>query len=248
MIRPKMYSKIYQVFFIFIFLIIQGCANTEDFPPKSVPFEFIIQDKNPDNAKFIAFNKGTLLIESIEFEGIKEDGNNYVFESNFDSIATANLQTGVTTPEIKFDIPQGIYNRINLAIKIPDHNNQPSLMVEGIYDFPPGKGNPPDPIGPDKETRIKVVINFGLMLELNGITNKKNKNEFVFNQNQPGKLQITIDPDFWFRPVTPNLIRNAEISEEEEEAEIVISKTKNERIFELIINRIEPSTEAVFIY
>lgn len=232
---------------VFLFLL-QACTTPDDFPPKSVPFEFVIQEEKGNSSNILSFDKGSLMIETIEFEGIKENGNNYYFESNFDTLVTANLQQGTTDPKVEFDIPQGIYNRVKLAIDIPELQGQPSLLLEGIFNFPPGKGNNPNLPDQDKKIPVRVVIDFGLDLELNGKTNKKNNSEIVFNQNQPSKLQVTIDPVFWFRPVSPNLLRNAEITENEGNSEIVISKTQNENIFELIINRIEKSTEAVFIY
>ena len=62
------------------------------------------------------------------------------------------------------------------------------------------------------------------------------------------QAKILLDPNHWFQPVPMSYFESADVTEIEGTNTILIDKDNNEEIFDLILDRIDESTEAVFNY
>ncbi len=215
---------------VFVF---NSCIKDEFTKPAEVTFEFWLSHQEI-NGKFLELQTGTMVIKEIGFEGYREKGENIFFTSNFENLIIANLAMGSTTKLIKFDIPQGIYHHINLTIEIDKNNQDPSLVLNGKYNSAT-RGQIP----------VKFEFEFNEILNLNPKPGK-GKSKIVLNQDISSTAEVIIDTGFMFQLVNSRMLESAEIVEHEGEDIISISKDNNLHIFNVLVNRIEKSTTALF--
>ena len=214
-------------------LILSSCIKDDLTKPAEVTFEFRLNNEELDG-KFLEFQAGTMHVKEIGFEGYRESGEDVFFTSDFENVIMADLATGATTELVKFDIPQGIYDHINLSIEIDQNNEDPSLTLNGTYNSV-NRGFIP--------VRFEFAINE--ILNLNPKPGQ-GKNKIVLNKDIPSKAEVLISAGFMFQVVNSRMLESAEISQQNGESMIVISKELNQHIFNAVVSRLEKSTTALF--
>jgi len=214
-------------------LILSSCIKDDLTKPAEVTFQFKLDNEQLDE-KFLDFQAGTMHVKEIGFEGYRESGEDVFFTSDFENVVVADLATGSTTELIKFDIPQGIYDHINLSIEIDKNNQETSLTLNGTYNSA-NRGNIP--------VRFEFEINE--ILNLNPKPGQ-GKNKIVLNKEIPSTAEVLISTGFMFQVVNSRMLESAEITQHQGEATIVISKDLNQHIFNAVVNRLENSTRALF--
>jgi hypothetical protein len=214
-------------------LILTSCIKDDFTKPAEVTFTFRLNSEELDG-KFLEFQGGTMYVKEIGFEGYRESGEDVFFNSDFENLIMADLATGATTDLIKFDIPQGIYDHINLSIEIDQNNEDPSLTLNGAYNSA-------------NHGFIPVRFEFGIneILNLNPKPGK-GKNKIVLNKDIPSNAEVLISTGFLFQVVNSRMLESAEIIQQNGESMIVISKDLNQHIFNVVVNRLEKSTSALF--
>jgi hypothetical protein len=201
--------------------------------PAEVTFQFRLNDEQPAG-KFLEFQAGTMQVKEIGFEGYRESGEDVFFTSDFENLIMADLATGATSDLIKFDIPQGIYDHINLSIEINENNEDPSLTLNGTYNSA-NSGYVP----------VKFKFAIHEILNLNPKPGQ-GKNKIVLNKDIPSTAEVLINTGFMFQVVNSRMLESAEITQQDGESVIVISKDLNQHIFNAVVNRLENSTTALF--
>ena len=215
-----------------IFTVFLGCSKDDSNPNATIKLAVTttssttsIQAKSSTQTKLgtndLVFNSGSITISEIEFEG----NNNNVSVSRFkEQVATIDYATGVVTPEVKITIPAGNYTNVNLGIELLDENSTPSVVIEGTYT------NSNDVIIP-----IRFEYNSGEVFEANSAS-------VVMGEGTDVIGKITFDAISWFSVVTAAQLDNATLTE----GTIIISGTSNENIFDIVADKLDVDTEAVF--
>ena len=97
----------YILFLILVTLSVnQSCIKEEFTLPTKVQFSFALSSVTGND--LLMFNKGSLLLRDIEFEGYRQTGGNYFFTHRFTPYLPVNIGEA-TGDSLMFDIPQGIY-------------------------------------------------------------------------------------------------------------------------------------------
>jgi hypothetical protein len=224
---------LYYLYLLVPLLILPSCIKDDLTKPAEVTFQFLLNNEQKDG-KFLDFEAGTMVIKEIGFEGYRESGEDVFFTSDFENVIMADLATGATTELIKFDIPQGIYDHINLTIEIDKNNEDPSLTLNGTYNSA-------------NHGFIPVRFDFDIndILNLNPKPGQ-GKNKIVLNKDIPSTAEVMLSTGFMFQVVNSRMLESAEITQQNGEAMIVISKDLNQHIFNAVVNRLEKSTTALF--
>lgn len=226
-------------FFVFISLIFLALSCEKDnlTLPVQVDFEFTMDSFRSEGAKnasaFFEIDKGIINIQEIEFDGRRDQGEDYYFTSGFDSLVQAQLHNKIISQNISYDIPQGVYNRINLNLSIGD-GNEDALCLEGRFQK-----------GFMQEVQIIFKYSFQEQIEIKA-KNSIGNDQIVLSKDAQMKANIIFNVPNLFQLVNMNMIQNAEITIKEEKEVIEINKENNIDIFNLLATRLDNSMRVVF--
>lgn len=169
----------------------------------------------------LVLNSGSITFREIVFDG--QNGSNSVSRTK-EQIATIDYATGVVSPTVEITVPTGSYIGVNLGIELQDVNSTPTVVIEGTYTN-----------SDDVELPIRFEFNSGEVFEANAASV-----EIEAGADLIGK--ITFDALSWFSTISANQLDNANLTD----GVIIISETKNASIFDIVADRLDVETQAVF--
>lgn len=213
-----------------LMLIIPACIKDELTLPAKLFFDFeLIPFQEGNDLKSgppfepprgdMVINQGNLTIESIEFDGRRDEGKDVFFVSNLPSPVSVNLKTGHADSELSFDIPQGIYNRIELNIKLGGTDNIP-LLLEGKI----RKGFVDDILP------MRFEYNFREPLKIRAQSGD-NANKIILRKDTPATAKIVVDTRALFQFIDFPTLNEVTISIFNNKEVVVISPESNIGIF-----------------
>lgn len=216
---------------LFIAVALSSCANDELKEPAGVYFAFKLDREPPANPP-VAFQSGTMDIESIAFIGDRESGDDIGFVSDFGTIVHADLATGNSDPVIMFDIPQGNYTQIRLTVD-PD-DTKPDIVLMGNY--------VPAIIGPSIPVRLEIDIPAALNLTA---TTATGSNVIVLQKDSGATVEIFLNPSRWIADIPLLAFETAQLQDISGVPSILISKDFNTDIYSQLPALINASAEAI---
>lgn len=225
------------IFLVVIFnLLFSSCEKDEYTKPIEVSFGFTMDslqlDESTKSSSF-TIDKGNLVVETLEFDGRREQGDDYFFTSEFSTPLQAGLHNQIMNQNVSYDIPQGIYNRIELTLSIGD-GNENALCLEGNFNR-----------GPFDEVPVLFEYAFQEQIRINA-RNKEGGEQIVLSKDNPVKATVRINVPNLFQFVNMNMIKNAETVQINGQEVIRINKETNNTIFNLIATKLDNSIQVVF--
>jgi len=169
----------------------------------------------------LEFTSGSITIREVVFDG---DNGTVSISRTREQIAVIDYATGTITPEVIVTVPAGTYTSVNLGIELQDENSTPSVVIEGTYT------NSNDEIIP-----IRFEFNSGEVFEADAAS-------VVLVEGTDVVGKITFDALSWFSPVSAAQLDNATLTA----GTIIISETSNSNIFDIVADKLDVDTEAVF--
>ncbi|MCF8222604.1 MAG: hypothetical protein K9J25_05610 [Bacteroidales bacterium] len=229
-------KKLFLVSFIFV-LIFSSCEEKELKLPASVTLQFDMEDFSvEDNSKAgqgFFIDRAYFVMNTLELDGIREQGDDYFFSRAFNTPVQAEMHTGNASEEITFDIPQGVYKKIELNLSLGD-NEHPSIWLEGTFERGPFDN-------------IPVLFQYTLKEEISvRAENRNGERQIILKKDTPASATIKLNVPFMFQLLNAGQIRNAESYPVEGEDILIINKDKNTEIFNLLATRLDKSLQVVF--
>ncbi len=169
----------------------------------------------------LEFTSGSITIREVVFDG---DNGTVSISRTREQIAIIDYATGTITPEVVVTVPAGTYTSVNLGIELQDENSTPSVVIEGTYT------NSNDEIIP-----IRFEFNSGEVFEADAAS-------VVLVEGTDVVGKITFDALSWFSTVSAAQLDNATLTA----GTIIISETINSNIFDIVADKLDVDTEAVF--
>jgi hypothetical protein len=221
-----------RISFFFLALTLSSCEKDELTQPVEVYFQFKLDREASVNAT-LTFQSGTMDIQSISFIGDRESGDDIGFVSDFGTIVHADLATGNSDPIIRFDIPQGNYTQIRLAIA--PENATPDIILKGSY------------VRSLLEPPVPVQLEIDLPGQLN-LTAKSptGATDIVLRKESRATVEVFLNPARWIAGIPLPLFEAAELQNISGVPSILISQHFNPEIYATLPLLIEVSAEAVF--
>lgn len=171
----------------------------------------------------VVFNSGYVIVREVVFDADRTNGPSVSISE--EKITTIDLATGVANPPFLMDIPAGTYKNISLGIEIQDENDKPSVVAEGVYTSDAGVATP-----------IRFEFNSGEVFEAEAA------GPVTLAQETPATAKISFDPHVWFSSLTKTQLDRAT----RYNGVIIISETKNTGLFDIVADKLDDATEAVF--
>lgn len=233
-----------------------SCTEDEFLEPTTVDLKIKMVNPKPfDNIPVqgvtpsIGFSEGSFHITGLEFDGKRENSDDYYFSREFDNLV-ANLSNDSLNQEVTFDIPRGSYKPIKITLHTNRPDSLPGLQLKGKWKRQmnrPGPGNH----GPEE---IPVEFNFFQDSDgaLNPFTleNEAGEKQIVFDGDNWNTLEIKINLAKLFEHFNPGMLERAKIQGQGNKQKIIISKDHNNGeemnfIYSSLEYRVERSIKAV---
>ena len=179
-------------------------------------------------------DKGRLVLAAIEFDGKREQGQDVYFMTDFPAPLVAKLHEEGTQANVDFDIPQGIYKKIDISLHLGIGPDEIPLKLEGIFNRPG--------IGP---VIIRFEYAFDDIITIRSTGNGANQ-DITLRKDQPSTAVVQLDAGSLFRLVNPAVFMNADIIVENGQNILQISNNHNRNIFNQISARMNNAFTVVF--
>ena len=211
-----------------IMLMLPACIKDELTLPAKVFFEFELIPSFDTPPGGMIINKGSIIIESIEFDGRRDQGKDVYFTSDLSGPVFIDLENGQSDRELSFDIPQGVYNRVkiilNLAEKMEGSKGIPFVLEGKISEGPMNNMN---------KIPLRFEYNFHERIEIEARSGN-NANKIVLRKDTPATARIVVDAGLLFQFVNLPTLNNFTISQFNNQETIIISPESNSEIFNRI--------------
>lgn len=184
---------------------------------------------------------GRFLITEVAFDGYRENGENYFFSRQFPDSLAVNFSKSGAERIIAFEMPQGVYSRIEISLAVPSvkEKNTPGEQVDrnslkggvevwGTY------------VNTKKET-VPFLFIYSALDSYQFTAKNGGKEEVVVKEKGSYKARLQFNPLQWMELINPRMLQSAKTSLLEGVPTIIISKTQNDHIYNLLANRIEKS-------
>ncbi len=236
--------KIYAMAFAASTFLFTSCSEDADLDiigEGDVRIGMGVKLKNDGNAGARILNSGIdvtsgfIQIKKIELEteGVDENGNEFEreYELKFKEIKKVDFNEFDAGVDFFINIPAGNYEEIEFEIDLIDNRNQPSIQLDGTYNYQDGSSVPMkfQVFGDDDDD-----IDFEVELE----AEDDDDLFFLDGVNNPLAL-FEIDAKGWFVNVSTTELENAELTD----GILLISKNVNRSIYNKVEKRIKDSTD-----
>ena len=222
------------VVLIAVFFATSSCDKRKKWKlPTDVGFKMDINRSTSSNGKLV-FTSGTIILEEFDFEGEREQGDDVYFTKSFPGGLSIPFDPNGNIAELDFDIPQGTYNRISISFETFDDLGDDNIVVNGTYTNTSGTDYP-------IRFEFKSAEYFDIVAE-----DYSGSSQIILDKDIAVSTKIQLDPIHWFQVVSTSLLDNADVVNVGGTPTIVISEDENDDIFDLVVDRLDESTEAVF--
>lgn len=239
-----MYIKITRLVIVLSLVLITITCDKEDFTkPSKVSFSFhIMEDEIPDN--FLSFTGGEIYLNEFDFEGYRESAQDYFFEKEFDPSFLFSLNPGFNNQPLNFDIPQGIYNRINILLDmeqetegdsksaLKDDELETAFQISSIYTKNDG--------GQTHVLFNTEDIEFEITAE-----DQEGGSVIVLQAEKSGEAKVYFDPAYAFQTLPRDFFESAETEIINNEPTILFSDDSYESLYEMILYRLQISAKVI---
>ena len=276
-----------QILLIFISLFFfTSCDKEEQWKkPTSVNFELNLASSEHD---YIEFSSGSIMLLDFIVEGYRSEADDVFFTRHFSEPFEIDFTERHLNNNLNFDIPQGLYSRLNIQFETYEFEGDIDVGYEYIDDEEEDgedddeEEEEEEEEDDDEEEEEDENENRSLNTELDDlqvyedtemyslaiegtffgeedinlrfelystelfealVKNSENNQEIVLDEDKASKVQINIDPIYWFKNIPDRYWDEAVIVEFNDEPTIVISEFVNPELFVLAAYRISNSIE-----
>lgn len=233
--------------FIAALFLSHSCIEDTLKLPARVSFGFNIQ--NDTALHFIRFTGVELRVKEFEFEGYRQAGEDYFFDHYFTTPLEVRYNTPVFPDELTFDLPQGVYTRMKVKIKVDD-------LEDGTNDREPGLGREDsiDYVMPETPSFVLrgfyrymhgQEIPFLMVIDneqfVGDVISNGSNSDIVISRDRQYQGTLTFRAGYAFKALSRHSLENADIALASNMETMVISKDHNEDIYEILLYRLQES-------
>ena len=233
-----------------------SCSKDELTKPAAVNLQMAMGN---NQAKLRVQSKNLVIIEktryrlsAMEFEGYRQNGNNYFFTKEFpdgQDVWAAENQPGHV---VNFDMPQGVYEQVKISLKVKKsegkgskggreksasanaYNENAAILMFGYYTNTH-----------EEQIPLVFVYDFDEAFEYTAGQTPGNSGIAV-EKSQNNQATIVFNASYWMQLINGRMLQSAKLTELEGVPSIIISENQNEHIFNLLTSRIKGASELTF--
>jgi len=212
---------------LFTFLL-TACASDESFDLKAPGSLSLSLDMSREPIKLgtLEFSNGYLRISGLQLDGDRVQAEDYFFQNGYQPPIQVPIDSTWIDGNLFFDLPQGIYNTIQLDFEIPSANI-PTLYLEGRF-------RDSTNLWVNLKLEIDSFERFSLLAQ-----NPQGETEIVLQEGIESRGLIRLNPEHWFSGISIEQLRQAERTLIGGEEILLISRNVNSNMYSEIDNRLD---------
>jgi len=209
-----------------------SCKRNQLKKPTTVSIKMNI-NRNASNDGRLQFNEGFIIIEEFVVEGTRREGDPISFEKSFPNGLEINfLDQDVS--ELDYELPQGAYTELVFTFATKYVGGNSNIEVQGVYTN-------------DQNQDIPIVFSFTDEDEIRIIgDDSRGGSNIILDKSKHSSAEIQFDPIYWFELVSNNMLDNATLYNQNGVQTIIVSSSKNEDIYDLVVDRMEETAMALW--
>lgn len=236
---------------VLISSVLLSCEKEEEFKiPVEVAFHVDIH-RTTDAASRLQVTEGHMVLSSFEFEGFREQADGVRFEKEYDKGLLIPFSADQPVDKLRFQIPQGVYNRINVTVETTDgedndkddekdeddeEDETAGIVIRGHYR---SEGGVQYPFVFEFESSEKFSIR---------ARSRTDGDLVILKKEAPAAAHIKLNPEYWFQAVPLSLLENADKVTVGGVRTILINEEVNEKIYDILEERVGKSAGVLFVY
>jgi len=199
--------------------------------PSDVKFNSDIEVSSGLGGKLL-FSSGFITIKDFRFDGDRERGDDVRFDYEYSSGLNVPLDLSATVSELEFNIPQGVYKRVDIDFSV---NDSLGIAVNGVYEYSGGGTIP-------FKFQFSDSQNFEIRAE------NDNGGDIVLDKDVASRVKILLDPAYWFELISIVDLDAASTVSILGISTLLISEDVNSDIYDDVTDRVDESNLIVFNY
>jgi hypothetical protein len=229
-------------------LVYQSCTKDDLTLPVNISLSVIINEQYKTN-NTLSFERGEITLREIQFDGKREAGGDYSFNTESGKNFGPNYFYPPSSPQetlANFDLPQGVYSGMRWKFELSDglerldkddddddNYETPGLILDGSY------------INTEKEIlRIRIEIDSFESFECLSLADNGEKNIGILSGRTYSAI-LYLDPYFVFRAISSESLEEADYSDDDLSPLLLISSNSNKELYEIILFRLQMSVKIV---
>jgi hypothetical protein len=222
---------------VYLIISIVSCQKNEIWKqPIDIMFSITINPQGSNGGPGdLTFSNGYIKLDNITIAGELENADNFSFYREFPGgLEVPFLQT-TDMSELKFTLPQGKYNKLEISFETSDNNNGDNLLVEGIFVYN----------NPNKDPAVVLLsVETPKTIEID-VTNEAGDKSFELISGEFQNPEIVLNPQFWFKNITASIMNGSNTVLIDNKEVITINSNQNTNIFTDVEPRIGGDTKSV---
>ena len=211
-------------------LSLLGCQKAELKKPTDLELSFDFKKNFNSNIK-IKIISGQINLVEFGMNGTRVEGDPIQFSEKIENLNIS--LDGQVNADLIYQIPQGIYNYMQIKATIAPNGNLPAIAISGTF----------------KESNtvtknIQFTHNYSQVLVIIG--ESSNEGDIVLTKSKVEKIDLIFDAIYWFETITENQLKTAQLSDYNGIETIVISDESNVDLYEIITARMNNDQRAIF--
>lgn len=215
-------------YILLILILLQACALDDSLEYKSPSGLNVRVDliSGPTKNGRLYFDGGQISISRFQLEGNRVQGDDYFFQNGYSPAIAIPLDSNWFNPDLQFDLPQGIYNRIEIQFEIPSANIT-TLRVEGNFQDSSGQWIP-----------LRLEVDSFEAFQVLASDNEGFR-EVVIDNDFGYIALIKLNPVHWFSSISLSQLEQADRSMIGGTSGILISSDVNAELYSDIDDRLD---------
>lgn len=217
-----------------VLLLLTGCAKDEFLKePSKVGVRFALNSTGVGGSDRLELNSGYVVLESVEIEGQRTEGDFFTFKRTFPSGLQINFNATSSADYLVFDLPQGDYETLTIRFTTLEQNSNPCLMVLGKYAYrQPANGSAWVDIAWGASKTFERVVK-----TVQGTPN--------FTLEEAAKtITLSIQPKLWFQRISEVKLEEALCTSAPRGQVMLIDPITNDNMFQVIDLELGTTLEA----
>lgn len=179
----------------------------------------------PGTAGTLSIKSGSILTTSLDFSGKRKKGGDVSFQHTCN--ASVDIATGIPSPSVSFDIPQGTYTAMDCKLLISSNpSGSNTIVLTGTYTQMSQQVVP-----------VIIEINASYPFSIH-VKENSGGDEIVLVKDDPRQLCIKVDIREWLATVTSAMLESATQVNIGGENSIYINSVTNSSLYNDISTRI----------
>lgn len=239
----------YRLFLLFVLLHLFSCTKDELTQPVSA--ELLLELVPAEDQGFtpapLEVTGGRFIISALGFDGYRENGENYFFTRQFPDSLEITFTRHQTASVLHFEMPQGIYSRIDVKLDVPAGREGSANAEEGVRTGFKGGIELWGNYTTNQEEQVPFIFVYTALDEFRFTAQSAaGVEEVVVQDNRLQQAILRFNPGLWMELINPQMLQSARLSLLDGVPTIIISKTSNNHIYNLLANRIQQSAGLEF--